>query len=347
MASAALTHTRCQEKPYPHFVGQKTEGLGLGCVTRDTAWWPGGLSDGRSCSPGPLRHSYCAVGLVSGSSRPFWKDLARLRGKVGRTEEPWLGLAPGCPPTGSAGPAALRVPGCSGVPPHSVLRTHRPQQAAPVSGNYLSLSLDFPCYVDKTLRWAEAPPAPSCRPPSVRLSGLSQRRPNHDREPEASPGASVSLEPRLLRGRAFQAAACLKGRPTGLGLPVPGRGFSPSGKVQSQTLAPAVRLRWRPVCVHVGVCMCVCMHGCAHVCACMCIRACACAHVRVCECMCDACVHVCACMCVCETTSQAPRAQPGFAFGRNKQVARGRLGPIPSQKTRVSETPLPGQSSHT
>ena len=92
------------------------------------------------------------------------------------------------------------------------------------------------------------------------------------------------------------------------------------------------------VCAHVCECMCVCMcvHVCMHVCASVCEYVCVLVCVRVCTHMCTCacvCVHVCVCMCVCETISQAPRAQPGFAFGRNKQVARVRLGPIPSQKT--------------
>lgn len=190
-------------------------------------------------------------GPWSQSSQPFLKDLARLSGKVGRTEEPWLGLAPGCPPRGPTGP-------------HSVLRPYRPLQAAPITGDYLSLSLDFLCYVDKTLRWAEAPRTPSCRPPSIRLSGLSQRRPNHDHEPAASPGSSASSEPKLLRGQAFQVALVSREGPRVWGC-LCLEGASHLLAESGATSATALRLRWRLVCMHacvrvslyMRVCVCV------------------------------------------------------------------------------------------
>jgi hypothetical protein len=50
------------------------------------------------------------------------------------------------------------------------------------------------------------------------------------------------------------------------------------------------------VCAHVGMCVCVCVHVCAYVYMCSCVCACG----RVCMCMCACvCVHVYVCMCMC------------------------------------------------
>ena len=186
------------------------------------------------------------------------------------------------------------------------------------------MSLDFPCYVDKTLKWAEAPPAPSCRPPSVRLSGLSQRRPNHDREPEASPSASVSLEPRLLCGRAFLAAACLKAH--GSGVACAWKGLLTFWQSPEPDIGPCTQAQVETGvracgCVHVCVCMCACVRTCVSACvyACVCMCVCMCVHlcVSTCVCLCvcvcaHSCAHVraCVCMCVCACVCVRPSHRP-------------------------------------
>lgn len=152
-----------------------------------------------------------------------------------------------------------------GAPQEAPLRPEAlPPLRCPHHWNYLSLSLDFRATWDKTLRWAEAP-ADSQLPPAlpIRLSGLSQRRPNHDHEPCSPPLAPLRLRsPSFCVDRPFR-LRCLKGRPTGLGLPVPGRGFSPSGRVWSN-IGHCTQLRGGDTCMCVRVCVraCACVPVC-------------------------------------------------------------------------------------
>ena len=72
--------------------------------------------------------------------------------------------------------------------------------------------------------------------------------------------------------------------------------FSASTRVLEQ-LKGGINVYW---CVHMRVCVCVCVcaHACVCVCVCVCAHACVCVHMRVCVCVC---VHmrVCVCTCVC------------------------------------------------
>ena len=148
-----------------------------------------------------------------------------------------------------------------GPPPPTILRPHGHRRLLPIAGNHLSLSLDFACYMGNTLRQTEALPAPSCHPPSVRLSDLSQRRPNHDHEPAASPALLHLRSPGLCMDGPFGLRFISREGPRVWGcLCLEGASHLPAESGARQwTLHSG---SWKPVYARARVCVCVCVCVC-------------------------------------------------------------------------------------
>ena len=195
-----------------------------------------------------------------------------------------------------------------GPPPPTILRPHGHRGLLPVTGNHLSLSLDFPCYMGKTLRRAEALPAPSCHPPSVRLSDLSQRRPNHDHEPAASPALCVSgVQASAWMGLSGCGSSQGKARSQGSGVACAWKGHLTFQQSPGPDNGPCTQAHGNQ-CMHARVCMCV--HACMCLCVCVCVR--------------------------------PPHRPPGHSRAlpsKTQASSKGTPGPIPSWKARVSESP--------